>query len=88
MYGNNSLEFNIRYIVTKGYYLTSDAVKYTSFGISAIQDGVTVASVNDISTSIKEIEALADDCNRLRLDPIHLTDIVRDYIMEKGFSRE
>ena len=34
----------------------------------------------DISTNQKPVEELADDCNKFSLDPIHLADVVEDFL--------
>ena len=34
----------------------------------------------DISTRREEIEALCQRCNRLRLDPIHIEDVIDDFL--------
>ncbi len=59
-----------------------------SYGIVAYADAKTdgivaiVASVRDISPDKQKIELLAEQCNRLELSPIHLPDVVADFLAE------
>lgn len=54
------------------------------YGIAAVEehDGVLVIlqSVSDISVCSDPLEKLVDLCNELKLDPIHLSDVVDDYL--------
>ena len=60
---------------------------YTTYGIAARalcgseQNSVTVASVPDISTDGEAVDALVARCNRLALSPIHLNDVVEDFLL-------
>lgn len=54
------------------------------FGIAAVEeyDGITtiLKSISDISVNIEAIERLVQYCNNLQLDPIHLQDVVTDFL--------
>ena len=54
------------------------------FGIATVEeyDGITIIleSISDISTDIEPIERLVKVCNNLQLDPIHLQDVVTDFL--------
>ncbi len=74
------------------YEKTRDTVllegkRYTTYGIAARalcgseQNSVTVASVPDISTDMAEVDALVARCNRLALSPVHLNDVVEDFLL-------
>lgn len=74
------------------YEKTRDTVllegkRYTTYGIAARvlcdseQNNVTVASVPDISTDMAEVDALVARCNRLALSPVHLNDVVEDFLL-------
>ena len=52
----------------------------TSFGVSCLKEGKTIASVEDISTDREAVERLAELCNSLELDPGQLKDVAEDYI--------
>ena len=57
-----------------------------SYGIAAYSDAETgstasvIAAVRDISSDREQIDSLVALCNRYRLDPMHLTDIVEDFL--------
>lgn len=59
-----------------------------SYGIVAYADAETdgiaaiVASVRDISPDKQRIELLAEQLNRLELSPIHLCDVIADFLAE------
>lgn len=59
-----------------------------SYGIVAYadskSDGIAaiIASVRDISTDKNRIEFLAEQMNRLELSPIHLYDVIADFLAE------
>ena len=59
-----------------------------SYGIVAYADSTTdgiasiVASVSDISNNKTRIEQLVDLFNRMELSPIHLDDVIADFLAE------
>lgn len=59
-----------------------------SYGIVAYADSTTggfatiVASIRDISNNKTRIEQLADLFNRMELSPIHLNDVIADFLAE------
>ena len=59
-----------------------------SYGIEAFFDlphldlGCIVASVHDLSADRLEIEDLVEMCNRLKVAPEHLDEIVADWMVE------
>ena len=44
--------------------------------------GRVIVSVRDITTDKEGLLALAEACNRLSLSPIHLYDVIEDYLVE------
>ena len=72
-----------KYIVVQSTYKNGD-ITMIGFGIAAVEeyDGVTtiLESISDISTYIEPIERLVKVCNNLQLDPIHLQDVVTDFL--------
>ena len=57
-----------------------------SYGIAAYIDAVTsntknvIAYVRDVTTSKTEIENLVQKCNAFGLSPIHLVDVIEDFL--------
>ena len=77
----------ITYGVSEEKYLLGDTTRI-SYGIVAYEDSTTdgiasiVASVRDISNNKTRIEQLADLFNRMGLSPIHLNDVISDFLAE------
>lgn len=73
-----------KYIVVQSTYKNGDITRI-GFGIAAVEeyDGVTTVleSISDLSSDIKPIERLVKGCNNLQLDPIHLQDVVTDFLV-------
>lgn len=73
----------IKYITVQNTYHNGEATR-VSFGIAAVTDydGVTTVleSVADLSSQIEPIEYLVAKCNRGNLDPVHLQDVVTDFL--------
>ncbi len=76
---------NITYAVSEERYTFGDEAR-TSYGIvaysNADQDGskTIVASVRDVTSNKADLTGLVDDCNRLELSTVHLSDVVEDFL--------
>lgn len=77
----------ITYGVSEEKYLLGDTTRI-SYGIVAYANSTTdgivsiVASARDISNNKTRIEQLADLFNRMELSPIHLDDVIADFLAE------
>ena len=77
---------NITYAVSEERY-TFDNETRTSYGIvaysNANQDGskTIVASVRDVTSDKAGLTKLVNDCNRLELSTVHLSDVVEDFLL-------
>ncbi len=76
---------NVTYGITKEHYsIGSDS--RVSYGIAAYAnadaDGTATVfdSVHDITPDKASLEKLVRDCNRLKLSPEHLRDVVDDFL--------
>ena len=73
------------YLVIEKTYL-SDSNARISYGIAAYTEdsmggnSTLVATLHDITTDQKALSELVDRCNELKLSPIHLHDIVEDFL--------
>ena len=78
---------NVTYAVAEEKYALGEE-KRTSYGIvayaNAEQDGTAtiVASVRDITSDNHRLIKLVDDYNRLELSPLHLPDVVEDFLSD------
>ena len=72
------------YIVVPELHSHPDLGVYRSYGIHAFEryhDQVrAISCVHDITSIPKEAEQLAEHLNRLQVSPIHLIDIIQDYL--------
>ncbi len=55
---------------------------HTGYGISVvdISSGEEMMRLEDISASKSDIEELIELCNRLKLSPIHIHDVIKDHL--------
>ncbi len=66
------------------YSLGSDS--RTAYGIAAYADAETdgtasvLQSIHDITADREKLLALVETCNRLKLPPMHLRDVVEDFL--------
>ena len=72
-------------LIEEKYLLGANARR--SYGIAVYADeknngaGVAIMSVHDVTADRKGIEKLISTCNRLELSPIHLSDVIDDFLM-------
>ena len=61
--------------------MSNEDGEYTSFGIT-IEDsnGDVIKSITDISTDEIVVRDLCERCNKGQLHPIHLYDVVEDFL--------
>lgn len=72
-----------RYIVIQDTYKEEDATS-VGFGIAVVEErcGVNkiLESISNLSKDSKPVEELVQTCNDLQLAPIHLQDVVTDFL--------
>ena len=69
-----------RYLLVEDIVLV-DGRTYRSYGIvQAHAEAGHREEYRDIGTDRSSVKALVKRCNELRLDPIHLKDVVEDFI--------
>lgn len=67
---------------------TLNGLTRTSYGVVAYADAdkdgtaVIVASVRDITLDRSKLSKLVELCNKLQLSPIHLPDVIEDFVAE------
>lgn len=81
----NEQKYIIIYDIIEEIYVLEDYRRY-SYGIAAYDHSITestayiIAAIRDISPNKAEIAKLVELCNRLKLSPIHLNDVVEDFL--------
>ena len=58
--------------------VTVEGKEYTVYGIRYNDDFFA----DDVSSDKSKVEKLVMDCNRYSLDPIHLYDVIEDFLAE------
>ena len=74
----------LTYKLRKDNLFHQDIGNYTSYGIDVVDEmsGLSIYFILDISTEKKPLENLISLCNKLRLDIIHLNDVVEDFLYD------
>ena len=72
-----------RYEVISAFYHSMDGAKYVGYGLRAVCDGVPVVQIEDITDNEEELLLLAEECSRLQLEPVHLPDVVEDFLLNR-----
>lgn len=62
-------------LISKKYFIEN--ISYIGYGIATIDETVRI---EDINTEKGEIEKLIERCNEFDVSPIHLRDIVIDFL--------
>lgn len=72
-------------VVQSTYPYISEAPRTYGIAATTTYDGcmVVLESVHDICQDFAAITKLAEVCNQLQLDPIHLQDVVDDYLADQ-----
>ena len=70
----------VKYRVIKERFTSENGVKYTAYGIKAVENGRELRRVADIGCTYVSVKKLCMRCNRLKLSPIHLRDVAEDFV--------
>jgi len=70
----------VQYIMVEERLNHPNLGEYLSFGIAALQNGEQIILVSDISTNKNDVLKLAERCSKEKLSPVHLYDVVEDYL--------
>lgn len=77
----NMDNYNIRYELIEGSF-TLDSKTYVGYGISVIDTRSGKCTLfHDISVNKNDIANLVSLCNELKLDPIHIRDVIDDFLV-------
>ncbi len=69
-----------KYLVLKQVFKNDDGEKYVTYGLRVMRGDNEIALISDISTNYEDIRRLAETCTRDGLDPIHINDVVEDFL--------
>lgn len=72
-----------KYVVVKSEYINGERTRM-GYGIAVVEEcdgNVSVLdSVSDICLDVNSVEGLVELCNKAELDPIHLHEVVSDFL--------
>ena len=72
---------NYSYGIIFGSYKNQDYGEYRSFGIEAIDsEGNCIKAIQDVTSDRVSLERLIKNCNKEKLNPCHLYDVVCDFL--------
>ncbi len=74
-------ETTLIYRVIRSRMTNDDLAEYVTYGIQLSRNGCILSEINDISTDFQAVCALADQCTRLELSPVHFPDVIEDFIL-------
>ena len=70
------------YEVVKETVTSEFLEKYITYGIKVTRNGSLIELISDISTDRQKAERLASLCNDGQLHPIHIYDIIEDFLVD------
>ncbi len=70
----------LKYKVISEEFHDSELGDYIGYGIAAECDGERLLTVSDMSCDRGLVADLAERCNELELDPMHLYDVIEDVL--------
>ena len=71
-----------KYVPVQETLTTDELGSYVTYGLSVRAVEEEIAFVSDVSTVYEEIERLADICSAKQLDPVHLEEVVQDFLAD------
>ncbi len=76
-----STSFEYEYKITEDTYLLEDS-KHIGYGISVSEKktGRKILHIEDITVSKAKLSELVTLCNSLELSPIHIYDVIEDFL--------
>lgn len=75
-------ERKIRYVEFEETLWSEEVGFYIGYGIKVVENGKEMLKISDVSTDKDAVKALAEKCNKGCLDPIHLFDVIEDYLAD------
>lgn len=71
----------IFYKIRQDQLKDEDIGRYISYGIDVVENEAVLRSVKDITTDEARLSGLVDLCNKLQLSPVHLDDVIEDFLV-------
>ncbi len=68
------------YFIKEEIFENEEIGKYITYGVVIYQKDKAVREIYDVSTSKRKVMELCARCNRLKLDPMHIDDVIEDFL--------
>jgi len=68
------------YLVMSQVLKNDDGDEYTAYGITVMSGDSMIASIADVTTNYEDILRLRRSCTENELDPIHIYDVIEDFL--------
>ncbi len=68
----------MEYKIIKEIIMNEELGKYVTYGIAIYNEGKLLRKISDVSTSKNMVNDLCVSCNQLKLNPIHIDDVIED----------
>lgn len=75
----------MNYAFSKEQYQNQDIGVYESYAIRLFNNGEQIRHIPDVFLNNAISQKFTALCNRLALDPIHLDDVINDYLNDIRF---
>lgn len=68
------------YSVLSQVLKNDEGEEYSAYGITVMSEDGEIVSIPDVSTNYEDMRLLVETCTRECLDPIHLNDVIEDFL--------
>ena len=71
-----------RYVPVQETLRSDELGTYVTYSLSVRTVEEEISFVRDVSTNFEDVQHLADLCTERQLDPMHLDDVINDFLIE------
>ena len=69
-----------RYLPQSQKLKNDEGEEYTAYGIKVLSGEKEITAISDLSANYEEIRLLCNSCTENGLDPIHIYDVIEDFL--------
>lgn len=71
----------VRYEIETKILPDDNRKEYVTYGIKVYDENGLINAVSDISVNYDDVKKLCNRLNECELDPIHLSDVIEDFLI-------
>ena len=80
---NNEIPKIIEYVtLEETLYSEELSETYRTYGVAVLENGQQIFAMHDVSLDRTAVDTLVRKCNKYSLEPVHLPDVVDDFLAE------